>query len=177
MNGKKSRLWHERAYRWLRYTKIRLLRINDTPEKIAKGAALGVFLGIYPTFGLGLILAWVGSAVMGWNKAASILGSLIMNPLTTPFFWTLSAFTGGFIFNKDSRLLYEEIKVGELFANGGVLGTLKTSALMYLVGNTIIAVLFSGITYFIVKDAVIKHRNKLHEKRLRKREGAFNLFK
>ncbi len=170
MNGKKSRLWHERAYRWLRYMKIRLLRINDTPEKIAKGAALGVFLGIYPTFGLGLILAWVGSAVMRWNKAASILGSLIMNPLTTPFFWTLSAFTGGFIFNKDSRLLYEEIKAGELFANGGVLGTLKTSALMYLVGNTIISVLFSGFTYFIVKDAVIKHRNKLHEKRLRKRE-------
>lgn len=150
--------------------KIRLLRINDTPEKIAKGAALGVFLGIYPTFGLGFILAWLGSAVMGWNKAASILGSFIMNPLTIPFFWTLSAVVGGFIFNQDSRLLYNEIKTGDFFANGGMLGGLKTSALIYIAGNTIVSVFFSVLAYFAVKNAVITHRKKLHEKRLRKRE-------
>lgn len=171
MANRKSRLWHERMYRWLKYMKTRLLRINDTPEKIAKGAALGVFLGIYPTFGLGFILAWLGSAVMGWNKAASILGSFIMNPITTPFFWTLSAVVGGFIFNHDSRLLYNEIKAGDFFANGGMIGSLKTSALIYIAGNTIIAALFSIITYFIVKDRIIKHRKRLHEKRLRKREA------
>lgn len=173
MNGKKSRLRHERAYRWLRYMKIRLLRINDTPEKIAKGAALGVFLGIFPTFGLGFVFAWVGAAVMGWNKAASVLGSFIMNPLTIPFFWTLSAVTGGFIFNKDSRLLYEEIKSGELFLSGGVMGTLKDSAIIFMAGNTIVSVIFSVIAYFIVKEFVIKHRKKVHEKRLRKSEGIF----
>lgn len=170
MANRKSRLWHERTYRWAKYMKIRLLRINDTPEKIAKGAALGVFLGIYPTFGLGIILAWIGSYVMGWNKAASVVGSLIMNPLTTPFFWTLSAVVGGFIFNQDSRLLYNEIKAGDFFANGGMLGSLKTSALIYIAGNTIVAALFSILTYFIVKDRIIKHRKRLHEKRLRKRE-------
>lgn len=172
MNGRKSRLWHERAFRWLRYMKIKFLRINDTPEKIAKGAALGVFLGIYPTFGLGILLAWVGSAIMGWNKAASVLGSLIMNPLTTPFFWTASVATGALIFNQDSRLIFEELKSRELSADGGILWNLKTSALIYLAGNTIISVVLSIATYFLIKDVVIKHRKKRHEMRLRRKETA-----
>jgi uncharacterized protein (DUF2062 family) len=167
--NRKNRRWHERAYRWLRYMKIRFVRINDSPEKIAKGAALGIFLGIFPTFGLGFVLAWVGSAVMGWNKAASVLGSFIMNPLTIPFFWTLSAVAGGFIFNEDSRLIYEEIRAGDFFAGDGILGALKTSAVMYLVGNTAVASFFSVIAYLIVKKAVARHRIRLHEKRLRRR--------
>ncbi len=53
------------------------IRLNDTPQRIAFGFGVGVFLGILPFTG---VLAAVGIAwYFNLNKPAAILGSLITN--------------------------------------------------------------------------------------------------
>ena len=73
--------WRERVRRWGRYIYLRLVRQNDEPEKVAKGVGLGVFIGIFPTFGVGTILAILIASWAKWNRASAVLGTFIMNPL------------------------------------------------------------------------------------------------
>ncbi len=73
-----------RLKRWARLSYLRLLRMDDPPERIARGAAIGVLCGVLPTFGAGGVIALAVAFVFRANKVAAVLGSLIMNPIQNP---------------------------------------------------------------------------------------------
>ena len=58
--------------RILRFVYLRIVRANDSPPRVAAGVAIGVFLGIFPTFGLGLVLAYILAVIFRINKAAAV---------------------------------------------------------------------------------------------------------
>lgn len=68
--------------RALEYIKHRLRRLPDSPEKIGRGMAAGVFISFTPLYGFhflgGLLIAW---AVRG-NLLASMIGTFANNFLT-----------------------------------------------------------------------------------------------
>ncbi len=71
---------------WVRafeYVKHRIRRLPDTPEKIARGLAAGVFTGFVPLYGLHFVIAWLLAIVVRGNVLASLLGTFVFNPLTT----------------------------------------------------------------------------------------------
>jgi len=138
---------------WLKKTKKKIARINDTPEKIALGFALGTFIGIFPTFYLGGIITLLFSAIFRLNYIAAILGTIVvMNPITTPIFWGLSAFIGSLIFSEDTRIILAQIKNGQVFKSLGDI------TLVYLTGNLIISSIMAIISYYFVKRLVVSYR-------------------
>ncbi len=153
----------ERLRRRLRLIYLQILRIDDPPERIARGAAIGVMMGILPTFGLGIILSIIFAFIFRANKAAAVLGSLIMNPVTSTFFWTLSALVGSVVFWEDSRLILENLK------NGSFLDGVGWATVVYLVGNAIVTAVFTTATYYLVKKEVERHRIKKAKRLERKR--------
>lgn len=70
--------------------------INDTPHKVAAGAALGVFLGILP--GEGLLATIILSSLFRFNRLAATAGVLAVNMWSTVLILPLAAMTGGTIF-------------------------------------------------------------------------------
>ena len=68
--------------RALNYVKHRLRRLPDSPEKIGRGMAAGVFISFTPFYGLhfvgGLLIAW---AIRG-NLLASMIGTFVNNVVT-----------------------------------------------------------------------------------------------
>lgn len=68
--------------RALGYIRHRVQRLPDSPEKIGRGIAAGVFISFTPFYGLhfigGLLIAW---AIRG-NLVASMIGTFINNFLT-----------------------------------------------------------------------------------------------
>lgn len=64
-------------HRIIRFLYIKLLRINDSPQKIALGFALGVFLGIIP--GTGVLASFFLAYLCRVNRASAVLGSLLTN--------------------------------------------------------------------------------------------------
>ncbi|MDI6794385.1 MAG: DUF2062 domain-containing protein [bacterium] len=133
-----------RPGRFFRYLYLRLIRANDSPHKAAMGMALGVALGIFPTFGAGAILAIVLASLFKWNKASALLGSMIMNPFTTPFVWSASALLGSFLTGYDWGMVLEELK------NGAMFDVMSASCRVYLLGNTVLALLIAGVSYIVV---------------------------
>jgi len=92
--------------RFLRLIYLKFFRINDTPQKIAGGLGLGVFMGILP--GTGPIAALVLSLAFRVNRAAALLGSLITNTWLSIVTFLLAVKIGGQIMNLDWRKLQEQ---------------------------------------------------------------------
>lgn len=163
MKNDKNFLFINNISRWSRYNSNKLKRLRDTPHSIAIGAAIGVFWGVFPTFMLGLLLAIGVAALFKVNKTAAGIGTFIMNPITTPFFWTISAYIGGLVTNTDWLTI---LKLAKNFGNGSVNLSffMKTTVWIYLLGNTIVAVLFSYFTYFLVLIIVSNYQNKRAQK-------------
>lgn len=143
-----------RLKRRLKLLYLRILRIDDPPERIARGAAIGVLMGVLPTFGLGTLFSIALAFVLKANKAAAILGSFIVNPLTSPFFWTLSILVGSALLREDYQSIYERVRTSGLASGAG------WAYLVYMAGNVVISAVFTAAAYYIVKWAVIRHRRK-----------------
>lgn len=157
MARKRRRSIRERFRRIFRYIYLRLVRVGGDPAHIGLGFALGVFLGIFPTFGVGTPLALLIASVVRWNRISAVLGSLVMNPLTTPFFWTLSGSLGAAIFRADAKKVLQSVGHGE------GLRSLSEAALIYLTGNTIIALVGAVLSYFVSRKLIMAYREKRQE--------------
>lgn len=153
--------------RWMRHHHIRLTRLKDTPDRIAKGASWGVFVGIVPSFGFGMIVAPLVAGLLKWNKTAAFIGNFVMNPITGPLFWGLSAVVGCLLFGIDLAAMNTLKEDGISFA--GLLGELKTTVLILLAGNLVVSFLFSLLTYPVVKRWVERHRRNKAERWVQKR--------
>ena len=60
----------------------KLLALDDTPERIARAFAVGVFLAFSPLIGLHLFLGFGLAFLCGRNRFALFLGLFITNPWT-----------------------------------------------------------------------------------------------
>lgn len=132
--------------RWLKYLYYRLVRINDTPEKIAQGFALGVFIGVFPSFGIGLIAIIFLATIFKFNKIAGILGTLIAgNPIVSPALTGFSYYIG----KKILWYGYTDIRTNLDIGFNDVMKFLKTLNL-HEINNTLVIPLKKGVVGFFV---------------------------
>ena len=75
-NSTGSMLWK----RWRRW--------RADPERIARGVAIGLFIGMMP--GTGLVAALAVAVVCRLHKPSVAAGALLNNPWTSPFFYYVS---------------------------------------------------------------------------------------
>lgn len=69
--------------RRLRYYKLRFLRLKGDPGSIARGVALGTFIGITPTLPLHTIVTLILAPLLRANIIGAFMaGFLVCNPLT-----------------------------------------------------------------------------------------------
>lgn len=161
--GKHKRKNHPlvRVKRRARLIYLRIMRLDDPPERIARGAAIGVFMGIFPTFGAGTILSLGAAFILRANKAAAVIGSLIMNPFTSPFFWTLSVIVGSLLLREDYRAVLTNFKGGHFHILKGA----GAVSMVFLVGNLVVSTAFTLASYYLVKFFIIRHRARKKIKR------------
>jgi len=63
----------------LRYYRLKLLRLRAAPEIIARGLAIGVFVGLLPIVPLHTVTALVLSFLFKGSRAAALIGTLVSN--------------------------------------------------------------------------------------------------
>lgn len=155
--------------RWVRYHYLRLVRLNDSPEKVALGFAIGVTVGVFPTFGLGIVIVIFLAWLININKASAIIGTLLMNPWTSPFFWAISFFTGSLMLGNninETALLIKSLRTqGDLWE--AIVG--KRLILPFIIGNITVTAVSAATSYFAVYYLVKAYKNakikKAHKRR------------
>lgn len=141
--------------RWLKYHFKRLLRLNDTPNKIAGGVAIGVFIGLFPTPFIGLILAPIVATIMKMNRVASLIGTLVMNPITQPFVYALSYTLGLFLLGQGFQnpfLVMKKFGVMQWFG--------KSVIVPYFIGIMIVSIIGTFASYWITLHLVSYYKKR-----------------
>jgi len=89
------RMWRRWGImRGIKLLVLRFVRLQGTPHEISKGVALGIFIGMTPTFGFQMAIAVFFAWILKESKVAAALGVWITNPLTAPFIYALEYETG-----------------------------------------------------------------------------------
>jgi len=132
----------------------RLFSLDDTPQKIALSFAVGVFISISPFFGFHTMMAIVLSILFGLNKVATITGSWLNNPWTTPIVYYVDYKIGAFILN-DTRPFNLKPFTFEHYIHDG-----KYAIWDIFVGSVIFGIFMSILSYFVIKYFVEKYKGR-----------------
>lgn len=146
--------------RFLKLIYLKLFRIHDSPQKVALGIGLGVFLGNFP--GTGPIAALTMAFILRLNRAAALLGSLLTNTWLSIITFVLSVKLGASIMGLEWQKVYNETI--QLFKNFHWINFFKISMLKILtpvlVGYFIVSFLFGILFYIAALFIILKVKPK-----------------
>lgn len=148
MDTSKKRGVLEKISGFLKLMYLKLIRIDDTPHKIAMGLALGVFAGVMPF--AGPVVAVFLAVLFKANKISAFLGGLLTNAWITVIAFFFSIKVGAFIFGVDGNII--RARWMALFKDFHLSTLFKLSAfeiiLPVLTGYIVISLSLACVAYF-----------------------------
>lgn len=133
--------------RQLKLSILKFIRLRGSPDEIAKGVALGIFIGMTPTLGLQMPLAVFFAFLFKENKLAAALGVWITNPVTAPVIYGLQYESGRLLLGLP-RVGLPELTYESLKAMGGEV------LLPLCLGSLIFGIACSALSYALTLRAV-----------------------
>ncbi len=161
--------------RLVRHHYLKLLRLQGEPKVIARGIAVGIFIGITPTIPLHTVLILSLCLLFRASKVAGIMVSIVVsNPLTFSIQYYLSWLVGAVIF--PGLLSWQRLQemMDVLSTASGYEGfkssltaisSLGLDAIIVLVvGGTLLAIPFTVLSYYYSLKLFTKLRDKRQDK-------------
>lgn len=135
-----------------------LLRLNNSPQEIALGVAIGVFIGILPVYGLHTVLVVIAAIlVRSANKIAIFLGTSISLPPTVPLITWAGYEIGRCILNGKFEPLSWSVFKNITFQK--ICSYYQPLFLGSVVLGIICAVIFYSLAFFIAKRINLKAKH------------------
>ena len=147
-----------RAY--LRDLREKMVRDPLPPEDVAAGWALGVFVGFSIPFGLQLLVSVPLALMMRVSKIGATVGTFVTNPATIFFIYPAQTWA---VYN----LVFGNRDMGELpteWTRQAVMSYSGPVIASFFLGGLALALVFSPITYHVVKHIVIRYRRRKKER-------------
>ncbi len=123
--------------------KLKLLKLRGDPQRIARGFAIGTFVGMIPLPGFQVLISVTIAALFKWNKLAAGMAVFNTNILTGPFIFFFNYYLGAKILGYDmsKTLTSFELSFGSFYhlgsdvfqslLLGGIISGLVSSVLIY----------------------------------------------
>ena len=138
----------------------KMVRDPLPPESVAAGWALGVFVGFAIPFGLQLVVSVPLALMMRVSKIGATVGTFVTNPATIFFIYPAQTWV---VYN----LVFGNRDMGELpteWSRRAVMSLSGPVIISFFLGGIALAMVFSPITYHIVKRIVVRHRRRKQRK-------------
>jgi uncharacterized protein len=142
----------KKVERFISYYKLKLARLPASTYAIAAGFACGSMVSFTPLLGLHFLLAIAFAYIIRGNIIAALIGTVIGNPLTFPFIWSLIYKVGVYVSYKTHNNLKSEINI-EMILNH----TYEIFVPM-LIGSSIIAFPVWITTYLITYSFISSYK-------------------
>jgi len=157
------------AWAFVRNWARKLLHARSDAHQIAFGFAIGAFIGVFPTFGLGFIAIAAIAVVVRFNVPAAFIGTAIANPFLGPFWMYVSYKVGKAV----TAVMPVDVS---FLKKSGFLSRLLDNGVDYLIGNTIVSAIAAVVGYVLVLIGVNYARDRMaarrqyHQERMRQHE-------
>jgi uncharacterized protein (DUF2062 family) len=161
-------------HRTIRYLYLRFIRLRGEPSVLARGVAIGTFIGITPTIPFHTVLTLLFAFIFRGSKIAALLAAVIVsNPVT--FFpqyyasWQIGNWlTAGKHSWAEVSALIESIVKGNNYSDTlAALGHIGIKSLMVLLGGGIILALPFTLAFYFLSYRVFC---SIQKKRLEKKK-------
>ncbi len=171
---------------WLRFLKLHILHADDSPHRIALGAALGLFVAFLPLFGLHMLLVLALCFALRANKLVAIILVWVSNPFTFipiyyPSYLLGRAVLNFFHYSTDAQLTSDQMR--QIFGDFTLLSVftnllssqfwqnmftfLRFKGFELWVGATLMGTIVALIGYFVTSRIIIWHRKNNPRRRFR----------
>lgn len=147
------RVLRRRAHGWLaRHPRLRehlqaTGSLKGGAEAIARGAAIGLFIGLTPTVGFQTVLMIIACILLSGNFPVAFAISFISNPFTlAPFYWG---------FHKLGEATFAVMPVFSSHNDGGILWGVVDEILFTALGSMLIATPVSACAYLLTRHILI----------------------
>ena len=135
----------ESIKRICRYFYYRFIRLQASPETLARGVALGLFISTTPTFGIQTVIALFLAALFRVSKLAAVLAVQFTNAITAPFIYAGTYYLGAYLLGQPSQENpFNDFSLTSLFE----LGPAVFAALG--VGGLLAGIVIGTMGYFLV---------------------------
>lgn len=147
-------IWPRSGFRRaIKYTRLRVLRLQGSPYSVAAGFACGVAVSFTPLLGF----HFVGAALLAWliggNFIASAIGTAIGNPWTFPLIWFWILKLGRWIIGySENSILDVEI------TNTSIIGNFNDIFIPMMVGGMILGTASWFLSYYPMKYVIVSYR-------------------
>ncbi len=134
------------------YQRLIEIALTEDEERVAKGLAIGIFIGTIPVVGVHTVSAILVASILGYNRIAAAIGTYIpTNPWTTVPLFILEYYVGRFILRMlgirlTSQTLKFSLRNPEEFLKIG-----KNIYIPMLIGGIFLAFIFSILGYYLFK--------------------------
>ena len=167
----------------LRFVKFRILHVDDSPQRMARGVAAGFFVAYLPFIGLHLLLAFLLAQLIRANKVLALIAVWICNPLTFVLIYYPCYRLGRFVlpfFHQKPKVEPEQIQtlLDETFSLNYILANLFTAdywrqvgsvcttiGLETLIGGIILGAIIAKIGYWVSYYFIIGYRTRKHSRK------------
>ena len=129
-------------------------KLEGDPTYVARGMAIGVFIGVTPTIPFHTAIAIALAFIFKASKPAAIVGVWFGNPLTIPIFYYGSYKVGALLFDLEISYNFKEMPISQMLE----LGTEVTVATMC--GGVIIGAPFGIAAFFLTRSMFRRLRLK-----------------
>gem|GEM_PF-3176712 len=126
----------------------RLLRMKASPEEVTRGVAIGVFIGVFPTFATGLLLTAMIRRFYVFHLPTAILaGTLSIIPPLGQGWILLSAWVGGV----DLKMILSIADSSEAFFSA------SSEIILRYLGGTLIVSIVASLLFAVLTRFVLAH--------------------
>ncbi|MCE5185565.1 MAG: DUF2062 domain-containing protein [Planctomycetaceae bacterium] len=162
----------------LRFIRTRFLHIDDSPERAARGFAIGLFVGFLPLLGLHMIFAWFFAGFSRANRVIAMATVWFSNPVTAVFIYFPCYRLGRFLLSPaNSQIDSEQMEqlITATFSAQRVFANLFTSqfwkdvyalsmkiGLETLIGGVILGLIIGKIGYWLSLYIIKRYRQRKH---------------
>lgn len=156
--------------RWLHSHSLKLLAIRDTPQAIAGGVAIGIFLGFTPLWGLKTLLSILFAWVTGSNILAAVIAGQLHDVIIPfmPLIWRFEYEMGYWILSNPHQFpphIHHSFREWvQMFLFGSWRERMNTLLFgvgrPWLVGSVVFGAPLAVVSYFLTRTLVARHQEK-----------------
>ncbi|MFA5270918.1 MAG: DUF2062 domain-containing protein [Candidatus Omnitrophota bacterium] len=136
--------------KFVKFLYVKLVKINDTPQRVAIGFGIGVFFGIIP--GLGPLASLFTASLFRVNRASALLASLLTNTWISFVTFIASIKIGAVLMDIDWQVAKNEWYT--VFKNFHFADLFKVSfmrtILPAIIGYVIVAFFLGFLSYLVI---------------------------
>ena len=143
-----------RAY--FRLLKGKMLRDRMSPNRVAAGWAIGMFIGCSVPFGFQLVVSVPAAVLTKTSKIGATLGTFVTNPVTIFFIYPAQTWLVNRLLFDGSLSFSRLVEVEWTWESVRKLGAEAMAS--FFLGGFFLAIVLTPITYCVVKRLVIRYR-------------------